>query len=895
MAATLDSIEGILSDIKTNVGGFINTTPKAKNNQVTYNVFNRGMENLLKKLDNIVSGVNGIKNASGSNNGGNSGNGKNIVSKISEMAGYTQTIDKNINQILSVLNSLNGNNANVATGSGSNVTNVPDELKHIDKNIEGVFNYVAQIVDLLSDKEIENSIDDETKEALKRIANEKSQEKIKDWDRGKTEREKKDLKEKIKQGGPEAKEAANRLKEILKQEQEQNKTIKKIEKKAEKGRGWKGIANVAGHVNDFLKADSAGAVADKGIGMISQMGPAGAAVGGILGLLKTLFELGSMHDRAGTDFAREVGGYRKGKRLAENTVQSIIGWDNMANKGYKSQDAYSAMTEASGMLGRTTERMSQESLLGAIDLKRFGIDMNAIRELDSFGVSIGQMSERFARVYGEASKKGLNFKNVSKAITDNLKAAQKYTFADGLKSIERMAERSVQFKYNMQQVFQLAEKTSTIEGGMQTSANLSVLGGNFAKNSNPMQFLYESLYDPEALQKRLEDMFTDMAHFDKDKGQFVIDATQRQFLNAASSGMGLDSAEMSSLALNKAKMRYIGKQIDTGVSEDVATYIKNIAEINENGDAEIILEGNKYLVKELDNSFKAMLQREFEEKEKKDKGPLGEIRADTNGIAEKLDNMLQYLKEKLGYWVYSALRFLNLIDEDPGEVAAGEGDAETKAARRELYEKHGGGTYEISKMTKQEALDTMQAKDEHTTVERIQERRQKSEQSANGIEPYIPKIGEGGFTNAPTHFGGGRLYELEKNEHVTPQLQSVMYNKELSLIRNGKFNPYSYANDLVKNNMEKYYGSLSVAPIKQNTPVYGNQPLYGNSQLSVNGRISIPETITIKIENGSAIGNLDTNAITSMVAMQIMQEWKKYENFSGFDKENFPYKNVIGV
>lgn len=896
MAATLDSIEGILSDIKTDVGGFISTTPKAKNNQVTYNVFNRGMENLLKKLDNIASGVNGIKNASGSNNGGNSGNGKNIVSKISEMAGYTQTINKNINQILSVLNTLNGNNANVATGSGSNVTNVPDELKHIDKNIEGVFNYVAEIVNLLSDGNSKNIGIDPNSElgiALKKMAEEKAERELKNWENSKEERDFEDRKKKaiqdVKKGEPGAKEELRKILKEEKEEKEQNKTLKKIEKKAEKGKGWKGISGVAGAANAILTAENAGAVADKGIGAISQLGPAGAAVGGVLGLIKTLFEMGAVHDKATTEYARTIGGYKTGKRGAGAAADRLIDDGSLIyRRGYKTQDIYSALTSAAEAIGRSTEHLSKESLASAIDLKRFGIEPKAIEYLDTFGKSVAETDRFFADVYNSASKKGLSFKNVSKVINDNLKAAQTYSFSNGLKGLEKMAEKSVQLKYNMQQVFQLADRTSDVEGAIKTAANLSVLGGTFAQNSNPMQLLYESLADVESLQERIERMYSNKAHWDYSKGEMSMDPQQRIFVKESAKTMGMNPDEAISLAMNQAKFKHVERQIGTGISNEVANYIKNIAEIQSNGKATVTIGNETKNVSELTEKDKSALKREYEKKEKEGKLKLGDIYENTKTVTERLDNILEYLKTKLGRWVYKIMEWFS---DDYSERARGDGDVELQDLREELY---GTGPEskkradQISEMSREEVLAAFENKGMH--------------KEENGIMPNFSKIGENGIVGGRTHLEGGvqatyndMPVEIEKGETLINKISSKRYNNILSDIQNGSFNPYSYSNKLMKNDMEKYYGSLSVAPVKQNTSISGNQPSYGNSQLSVNGRINIPETITIKVENGSTIGNLDTNAITSMVAMQIMQEWKKQENFSGFDKENFPYKNVIGV
>ena len=209
----------------------------------------------------------------------------------------------------------------------------------------------------------------------------------------------------------------------------------------------------------------------------------------------------------------------------------------------------------------------------AMMMKRMGFGSEVLNEFDTFGKSIEETDKYFAQLYGEVSKKGLSFKNVSKAVNDNLKMAQSHTFANGLRGLERMAEKSVQLKFNMQQVATFADKVSDLEGAISTAANLSVLGGQFAQFSNPMELLYEGLNDTEALGDRMIKMFSGKARWDNEKGEMTMDPLQRQFLIEAAKGAGLNPDEMLNMAFNEGRLRHITNQIGKKKKKNTAEYI----------------------------------------------------------------------------------------------------------------------------------------------------------------------------------------------------------------------------------------------------------------------------------------------------------------------------------
>ena len=882
MAADLTKIENELSNISGSLGGFVATDGT--------------FENGIKKIESILSIGNKKTKVKNSTSTGSTTGGKTLgftvgailgtleksKKSIDEINGYTKNASDFLREIKNHITSNSAPNNSPSNTNSANNSNSSGNLpiNSIDKNVEDILSELKKIrADVYSkfSKTGKDTLDSLILENLEK--SEKLKSKRLDIEAAK---------EKVLRG-----EATEAEKNLIKEDADKRRKGKRELEKLEGGRGYVPAALATSALSMFTsfvkeKPDASKSI-DKGIGIASGLlmkaGPLGAVIGGVMQAVKALFDLGAKQDKATTEFARTVGGFNRGKFLAGESARGLIATGS-AKRGYTADAAYSAMTEIAEARGRTTERLSAKSLESAIDLKRFGIGAEAINNFDTFGKSIEETDRYFAKLYSEVSKKGLSFKNVSKAVNDNLKAAQSHTFANGIRGLERMAERSTQLKYNMQQVFQFADKVSEIEGAISTAANLSVLGGSFAQFSNPMQLLYEGLNDTEALQKRIENIFGDKVFWDQNKGQMDMSALDREMVKQAAKSMGLSSEEMLSLSFNQGRMKRVEQQLGKGLSKDTTEYIKNIAELDKNGNAFVNIDGKNINVKDLDESYKDKLEKESAEKNKADNAKLGDIYQNTRSVNEKLDNLLVYLQEKLGRWVFGM--FQHFIGKNQREVAQGTGTEELKELRGQLFDTYSGTNpkkraREIARMGKSELQYELE--------------QSKTPKSPNGFNPMIP--GNSGILRGSSHFNGGIKglkngipWEAEGNEYLINKNSSIRYKYELAKIQNGTFNPYSYANDLIKNDMNKYFGSLKVAPIQKNTANTGNVPNYPNN---VNGtiKIDIPQTITINLAGGEKIGDYDIRNIIMQYVDKIMKEATMRRDFSGFNKEEF--YNKAGV
>jgi hypothetical protein len=414
------------------------------------------------------------------------------------------------------------------------------------------------------------------------------------------------------------------------------------------------------------KMDVSG-MADKASEALSHAGPYGAAAAGIIQILKVAFEMYSKVDKAASDYARSVGGGHVAQVKMRNSAAELA--EEMTKFGktaYLAEEILERMVEASENLGRNLEGLSTADLRSLKDLKNFCVGDDVIAQFDTFGISVHNVSKQIADLYGESGKRGLNAKATIKAFTSNLKMAQNYTFARGQKALMDMAMKSAQLKFNLRDAEQFANKVSTLEGAMTAGAQLSVLGGNLAMQGNPLAMMYNGLNDLEGLQNQMLAMTKGMARWNSKTGQLDMTAFDRERLRAMSQATGIDYSELTSQAFNQARVDRVSKQLGSGFSKDEEEYIKNLASLDEKGNAYIRVGDKEYSMNDIrDNKdgVRTQLKSESEAKDTKEGADLGDIWSSTRSIQDKLDDFIKFFQTRFTNYIIKLVAKVTKTDE----------------------------------------------------------------------------------------------------------------------------------------------------------------------------------------------------------------------------------------
>ncbi len=467
--------------------------------------------------------------------------------------------------------------------------------------------------------------------------------------------------------------------------------------------GTNAIAGAASYVNNG-KMD-VGGMADKLSSKLMQSGnPYAAAAGSVIQMLKTAFEMYSKVNTAASKFSRTVGGGSEAIKTMETRMASVAHDLSVGDGGffsvkwgrrvYDAAELIESMAEYSETIGRNTQNMSKSEIRNLQDLKEYGISGDTVNQFHTLGVSLENVSERMVKLYGKAGRHGLNAKKTTDTVVKNLKLAQTYTFQGGVKAIERMAEKSVSLKYNLESVARFADKVSTLEGAAQSAAGLSVLGGSFAQVGNPLALYYGGLQDPEKLNDMMINMTKNLAYWDSNKEQMDLSAYNRIRLKQAAEHMGVNFDDLYNMAMNQGKNNIIDTDIHKSgndmswIDKDTKQFIQNIAEIKD-GKAWVNIKNGKKdsngmdqyetkAVSSLTSADLAAIKAESESKDMKEGATIGDLLQSTKSTQEKLDEILKQIKEKLVYGVMSLVSWFTTDKKNKHSIKYGFNNEEDK-------------------------------------------------------------------------------------------------------------------------------------------------------------------------------------------------------------------------
>jgi hypothetical protein len=325
----------------------------------------------------------------------------------------------------------------------------------------------------------------------------------------------------------------------------------------------------------------------------------------------------------------------------------------------KMQADYSEELGRSVVLGEEgLKAMAQLSTvvgLGAEGAAKMSADM------DNMGYSAEKTRDFVEKTLNDSHKMGLNASKVVKNISQNMKMLNKYNFKGGVKGLAKMAETTTKLGVSMEFATGMADKLFDIEGAVDMSAQLQVMGGEWSKLADPFKLMYMARNDMEGLTAALGKAAESSVHFNKENGEFEISALEMHRLRKVAEQMGVSYEELAQAGKNAAKFTKIKSQMNFsigGSEEDkqLAEYLTNKS-IMEDGKAKITIGGEKKLLSTLSETDKKILRDQVKEQQNIEKRA-----KESQTFDEKLTNLINMMKVTL-------LPIIDGIDSVLGPIA----------------------------------------------------------------------------------------------------------------------------------------------------------------------------------------------------------------------------------
>lgn len=313
---------------------------------------------------------------------------------------------------------------------------------------------------------------------------------------------------------------------------------------------------------------------------------------GIMGILRKTYMYLSQNDDAIKSSALNLG---LSRNLSDQFRHNLIESSKFAarlgmsvGQMTKAQEAFTAETGQSLLL-------SNESLK-SITLIAQGTNLGA----EGAGKLVGQFrllglnaknTEKFvSKTLKETGKLGLNLNSVLNNISLNFKTIQSFNFSNGINGVQKMAMYADMYKINMQNAFASIDKARTLEGAVEMSAKLMVMGGEFAKQ-NMFELGFLARNKPAEFTKKLNEMTKGTFFFNKELGEFQSSAFDLDRLRAVAEATGVPFQDLTEQARRLAQINLAKSQL-IGFSSEDQDFLANMAEMTNKGKFQIDLRGD---------------------------------------------------------------------------------------------------------------------------------------------------------------------------------------------------------------------------------------------------------------------------------------------------------------
>lgn len=276
------------------------------------------------------------------------------------------------------------------------------------------------------------------------------------------------------------------------------------------------------------------------------------------------------------------------------------------------------------MQGQYTEDLGRSVMLGDKGLKSMaamsvvtGLGAEGVGELavnmEEVGISAERTGDFINQTMNDSHKMGLNASKVVKNIAGNIKMLNKYHFKDGIRGLAKMAELSSKLGIKMDFAAGMSDKMWDIEGAVDMSAQLQVMGGAWAKMADPFHLMYMAREDIAGLTNEIATAAQESMHFAKD-GSIEMSSMAMSKLKIIAQQTGLEYDDLVKSGKEMFKMNKVKSQIGLGIDEETKEFIASTAQMKD-GKATIEINGSPKLVSDLNKNDQRWLKGQVAEKE----------------------------------------------------------------------------------------------------------------------------------------------------------------------------------------------------------------------------------------------------------------------------------------
>jgi len=213
-------------------------------------------------------------------------------------------------------------------------------------------------------------------------------------------------------------------------------------------------------------------------------------------------------------------------------------------------DFYIDLTQQSGKFALINKTTIVEASKTAAALGMSLTEMSgAISDYEKVGIGAKETTKAIGDAAVRSISLGLNARKISDGMKESIGKLNEFGFKNGVAGLERMVQKSVEFKVSMENVATIAEKVLNPEGAIDLAANLQVLGGAIGDFGDPIKMMYDATNNVEGLQNSLIGAAKGLASYNQQQGKFEITGINLRRAREMAGALGISMGDLTKTAI----------------------------------------------------------------------------------------------------------------------------------------------------------------------------------------------------------------------------------------------------------------------------------------------------------------------------------------------------------
>ena len=213
-------------------------------------------------------------------------------------------------------------------------------------------------------------------------------------------------------------------------------------------------------------------------------------------------------------------------------------------------DMVTTLGEKSGRFNLMSQETMEHSL---VTTRAFGTSMRdmgeTMSEFEKVGFGAADTLDQIDAAGRSSLSLGLNAKKTTEILKTDISKLNEYGFGNGVQGLNRMVQKSLEFRMNMGEVFKIADKVMSPDSAIELTANLQVLGGAIGDFNDPLKLMYMATNNVEGLQDALIDAAGGLATYNAEQGKFEIKGANLRRAKETATQLGIEYKEFAKGAI----------------------------------------------------------------------------------------------------------------------------------------------------------------------------------------------------------------------------------------------------------------------------------------------------------------------------------------------------------